>query len=114
MTFVNLTVEGLAADDENLYRDRIKMWQDFNHAWLSLFQRQKDMMESGAPPQRGQTLISEDGLRKMGKEIVRLCDGIDRHGLVDYEYGVWEESIVASTFLPGGDIVRSAYSQFTN
>ncbi|KAI2782073.1 hypothetical protein F4815DRAFT_50673 [Daldinia loculata] len=86
---------GLAADDENLYRDRIKMWQDFNHAWLSLFQRQKDMMESGAPPQRGQTLISEDGLRKMGKEIVRLCDGIDRHGLVDYEYGVWEESIVA-------------------
>ncbi|KAI1475845.1 hypothetical protein K445DRAFT_10486 [Daldinia sp. EC12] len=86
---------GLAADDENLYRDRIKMWQDFNHAWLSLFQKQKDMMESGAPPQRGQTLISEEGLRKMGKEIVRLCDGIDRHGLVDYEYGVWEESIVA-------------------
>ncbi|KAI1805559.1 hypothetical protein F4811DRAFT_570087 [Daldinia bambusicola] len=86
---------GLAADDENLYRDRIKMWQDFNHAWLSLFQKQKDMMESGVPPQRGQTLISEDGLRKMGKEIVRLCDGIDRHGLVDYEYGVWEESIVA-------------------
>ncbi|KAI2641778.1 hypothetical protein GGS26DRAFT_18120 [Hypomontagnella submonticulosa] len=86
---------GLAADDENLYRDRIKMWQDFNHAWLSLFQKQKDMMESGVPLQRGQTLITEEGLRKMGKEIVRLCDGIDRHGLVDYEYGVWEEPIIA-------------------
>ncbi|KAI2608313.1 uncharacterized protein GGS25DRAFT_269689 [Hypoxylon fragiforme] len=86
---------GLSADDENLYRDRIRMWQDFNHAWLSLFQKQKDMMESGVPLQRGQTLISEDGLRKMGKEIVRLCDGIDRHGLVDYEYGVWEEPIIA-------------------
>ncbi|KAI1391117.1 uncharacterized protein F4822DRAFT_426971 [Hypoxylon trugodes] len=85
---------GLSADDENLYRDRIKMWQDFNHAWLSLFQRQKDMMESGQALQRGQTLIGEEGLRKMGKEIVRLCDGIDRHGLVDYEYGVWEENII--------------------
>ncbi|OTB05761.1 hypothetical protein M426DRAFT_21501 [Hypoxylon sp. CI-4A] len=86
---------GLSADDENLYRDRIKMWQDFNHAWLSLFQKQKDIMESGLQLQRGQTLINEEGLRKMGKEIVRLCDGIDRHGLVDYEYGVWEENIIA-------------------
>ncbi|KAI1214979.1 uncharacterized protein F4807DRAFT_15877 [Annulohypoxylon truncatum] len=86
---------GLAADDENLYRDRIKMWQDFNHAWLSLFQKQKDLMGAGLQLQRGQTVISEDGLRKMGKEIVRLCDGIDRHGLVDYEYGVWEENIIA-------------------
>ncbi|KAI1106093.1 hypothetical protein F4804DRAFT_330653 [Jackrogersella minutella] len=86
---------GLAADDEGLYRDRIKMWQDFNHAWLSLFQKQKEMMESGLQLQRGQTLISDEGLRKMGKEIVRLCDGIDRHGLVDYEYGVWEENIIS-------------------
>ncbi|KAI2623241.1 hypothetical protein GGR54DRAFT_638480 [Hypoxylon sp. NC1633] len=86
---------GLTADDEDLYKDRFKMWQDFNHAWLSLFQKQKDMMESNVPLQRGQTLINEEGLRKMGKEIVRLCDGIDRHGLVDYEYGVWEEPIIA-------------------
>lgn len=41
-------------------------------------------------------MISEEGLKKMGKELVRLCDGIERHGLVDYEYGVWEEHIVAS------------------
>ncbi|KAI1776152.1 hypothetical protein F4818DRAFT_372224 [Hypoxylon cercidicola] len=86
---------GLTADDENLYRDRVKMWQDFNHAWLSLFQKQKEMAESGLQLQRGQTLISEEGLRKMGREIVRLCDGIDRHGLVDYQYGVWEEHIIA-------------------
>ncbi|XXH00231.1 elongation factor EF-1 gamma subunit [Hypoxylon texense] len=86
---------GLTADDENLYRDRIKMWQDFNHAWLSLFQKQKEMTESGLALQRGQSLITEEGLRKMGREIVRLCDGIDRHGLVDYQYGVWEEHIIA-------------------
>lgn len=54
------------------------------------------MAESGVSLQRGQTLISDDGLKKMGKELVRLCDGIERHGLVDYEYGVWEEHIVAS------------------
>lgn len=72
------------------------MWQDFNHAWLSLFQKQKDLMGTGLQLQH-QTLVSEEGLRKMGKEIVRLCDSIDRHGLVDYQYGVWEEHIIAGT-----------------
>ena len=87
---------GLNIDDQNLHADRIKLWNDFNHAWLALFQRQKDMMESGQPPVRSQSLISKDGLEKMGKELVRLCDGIERHGLVDYQYGVWEEQIIAS------------------
>ncbi|EMR72880.1 hypothetical protein UCREL1_63 [Eutypa lata UCREL1] len=85
---------GLTGDDEALHNDRIKLWHDFNHSWLALFQKQKDMMDSGVLPQRGQTLITEEGLKKMGKDLVRLCDGIERHGLVDYEYGVWEESIV--------------------
>ncbi|CAK7264157.1 hypothetical protein SEPCBS119000_000855 [Sporothrix epigloea] len=31
----------------------------------------------------------------MGRELVRLCDGIERFGLVDYDYGVWEERIMA-------------------
>ncbi|KAK8031507.1 hypothetical protein PG990_001241 [Apiospora arundinis] len=85
---------GLAADNPQLHHDRIKLWHDFNHAWLALLQKQKDMVASGIPPQRGQTLVSEESLKKMGKEIVRLCDGIERHGLVDYEYGVWEEPII--------------------
>ncbi|KAI1261302.1 hypothetical protein F5Y18DRAFT_431384 [Xylariaceae sp. FL1019] len=85
---------GLTGDEEELYADRIKLWRDFNHAWLSLGQRQKDMMESGAQLQRGQSVVSAEGLRKMGQEVVRLCNGIERHGLVDYEYGVWEEHII--------------------
>ncbi|KAK7754163.1 hypothetical protein SLS62_003740 [Diatrype stigma] len=85
---------GLTGDDEGLHNDRIKLWHDFNNAWLALFQKQKDMMTSGIALQRGQSLVPEDGLKKMGKDLVRLCDGIERHGLVDYEYGVWEESIV--------------------
>jgi hypothetical protein len=86
---------GLTSDDQNLHQDRIKLWNDFNHAWLALFQRQKDLIESGQQLQRSQSLITRDGLEKMGKELVRLCDGIERHGLVDYQYGVWEEQIIA-------------------
>lgn len=29
----------------------------------------------------------------MGDELIRLCDGIERHGLVDYQFGVWEDEI---------------------
>ncbi|KAL2135345.1 hypothetical protein VTI74DRAFT_8871 [Chaetomium olivicolor] len=52
------------------------------------------MMESGQQLQRSQSLIPLEGLQKMGKDLVRLCDSIERHGLVDYQYGVWEERII--------------------
>lgn len=35
----------------------------------------------------------------MGRELVRLCDGIKRHGLVNYQMGVWEEEIINSRFV---------------
>ena len=63
---------------------------------LPVLQKQKGTISSDIPPQIGQTLVSEESLKKMGKEIVRLCDGIERHGLVDYEYGVWEELVIES------------------
>ncbi len=56
------------------------------------------MVESGQQLQRSQSLITKDGLEKMGEELVKLCDGVERHGLVDYQYGVWEEQIIASRF----------------
>jgi hypothetical protein len=41
----------------------------------------------------------------MGKDLVRLCDSIERHGLVDYQYGVWEEQIIDSRFsTPRGEL----------
>jgi hypothetical protein len=88
-----LIFAGLTSDDQNLHSDRIKLWNDFNHAWLATFQGQKELMELGRPLGRGQTLITQDGLKKLGDELVRLCDSIERHGLVDYQYGVWEEQI---------------------
>ncbi|KAK1754154.1 hypothetical protein QBC47DRAFT_453170 [Echria macrotheca] len=86
---------GLTSDDQNLHSDRIKLWNDFNNAWLAILQAQKDMMEPKKQLELSRSLIPQDGLERMGKELVRLCDSIERHGLVDYEYGVWEERIIA-------------------
>lgn len=55
-------------------------------------------MESGRQLGRAQSRITLEGLNKMGDELIRLCDGIERHGLVDYQYGVWEEQITEGRF----------------
>ncbi|KAF5027319.1 hypothetical protein F66182_563 [Fusarium sp. NRRL 66182] len=86
---------GLNLDDPNLHADRIQLWDDFNHAWLGLGQRQIDLMTSPQQISRSQSLVSKAMIKKMGNELIRLCDGIERHGLVDYQYGVWEERITA-------------------
>ncbi|KAK2601933.1 hypothetical protein QQS21_004524 [Conoideocrella luteorostrata] len=86
---------GLHQDNPVLHEDRLKLWNDFNHAWLALSFQQKELMASGQSVSRSQRLMSEDTVKKMGDELIRLCDGIERHGLVDYQYGVWEEQIEA-------------------
>ncbi|KAI1036841.1 hypothetical protein LB503_003122 [Fusarium chuoi] len=78
---------GLNLDDTNLHADRIQLWNDFNHAWLGLGQRQIDLMTSPQQLSRTQSLVSKAMIKKMGNELIRLCDGIERHGLVDYQYG---------------------------
>jgi hypothetical protein len=54
------------------------------------------MIDSGQPLRTGQSILQEDMLNRMGGELVRMCDGLERHGLVDYEMGVWEEEIMSS------------------
>ncbi|EGE83637.1 hypothetical protein BDDG_06581 [Blastomyces dermatitidis ATCC 18188] len=94
----NATELGLARDEEELRPDRIKLWNEFNTCWLAVCQKQKDMTQevletrSGATPQN---LLTEDILNKMGRELVRLCDRMEEHGLVDYQMGVWEEEILS-------------------
>lgn len=84
---------------------RIEMWDQFNTCWLALLQCQKDhtqeMLEQGRPPNPPQNLLEEPFLEQMGNELVRLCDSIERHGLVDYQIGVWEEEIISSMLIPG-------------
>lgn len=38
--------------------------------------------------------MSAQTLHELGREIVRLCDGVERFGLVDYQMGVAEEEII--------------------
>lgn len=89
-------------DDVTLRTDRLKLWNEFNHAWLAVLQRQKEqtleILHTRHPLRNPQSLISYDFLERMGRDLVRLCDNIERHGLVDYQYGVWEETIIASKF----------------
>ncbi|KAG6039800.1 hypothetical protein E4U41_002124 [Claviceps citrina] len=87
---------GLDQDNPAQHQDRLKLWNDFNHAWLALAFQQKELMDSGRKVSRSQRLMTEDTVKKMGDELIRLCDGVERHGLVDYQYGVWEEQIEAA------------------
>jgi hypothetical protein len=54
-------------------------------------------MASSQQLSRAQSLVSKAMIKKMGNELIRLCDGIERHGLVDYQYGVWEDQITEGT-----------------
>lgn len=92
---------GLVKDDETQHAERLRLWETFNRAWLALLQAQKDAVSealaSGQRPQ--QSLLNHDTLEQMGRELVRQCDAMEKHGLVDYELGVWEEEIVSRKLL---------------
>ena len=55
------------------------------------------MIDSGQPPPAPQNILQENFLERMGRELVRMCDALERHGLVDYQMGVWEEEIMSGT-----------------
>ena len=65
-----------------------------------MLQRQKDdtqeMLDSGRPPAQSQSLLPKESLEEMGNELVSLCDGLEKHGLVDYQMGVSEQEIIES------------------
>jgi hypothetical protein len=92
---------GLVRDDENHYSQRLVLWEEFNTCWLATLQKQKaftqEMISTGQRPQPPKTLIEHDFIEKMGTQLVKHCDNMEKHGLVDYQMGVWEEEIIAST-----------------
>lgn len=65
-----------------------------------MLQRQKDdtqqMLDSGQLPAQPQSLLPKESLEEMGNELVSLCDGLEKHGLVDYQMGVSEQEIIES------------------
>ncbi|KAF2752684.1 hypothetical protein EJ05DRAFT_458923 [Pseudovirgaria hyperparasitica] len=82
-----------------MHAERLNLWEDFNHCWLTALQRQKEIteesLESGQRPRPTQTLMGYDQLENLGRELVRLCDLMEKPGLVDYQMGVWEEEIIS-------------------
>lgn len=39
-------------------------------------------------------------MEQMGQELIRFCDTVEPHGLVDYQLGIWEEEILDSKKAP--------------
>jgi hypothetical protein len=85
-----------------MHAERIKLWEQFNTAWLSALQTQREttisMLDTGQRPQSPRTLMDIEQMENMGKELVRLCDSMEKHGLVDYQMGVWEEDIITCAY----------------
>lgn len=101
---VDLKVAGFTRDEQELHAERLRLWREFNVCWLSTLQKQKEMtdamLRSGQRPAPPQNVLAEDFLEQMGSQLVRLCDGMEQHGLVDYEMGVWEEEIISGALSP--------------
>lgn len=73
----------------------MSLWREFNHAWEGLGQKQKDIIEEALRTRRQPLeVLSISQITNMIDELIRLCDAIEKYGLVDYEMGVWEEQII--------------------
>lgn len=115
---------GLTRDDEGQHDERILLWDEYNRAWLTTMQRQLDMTQeiiAGRPLHASQSTLDHDTLEGLARELLRLCDGIEKHGLVDYQMGVAEDEIIESeqkhTLLNQADIlvvIERCLSQLEN
>ncbi|EWC45093.1 hypothetical protein DRE_06232 [Drechslerella stenobrocha 248] len=89
---------GLVRDEQELHKDRSRLWNEFNMCWLLAMQKQKELLleqkTTGQSIQPPRDLMTEESLENMGTELTRHCDNMERHGLVDYQMGVWEEEIL--------------------
>lgn len=76
------------------------LWDNFNNAWLALFQKQKDstedFLQAGMSPFQPQLLTFVD-IKRMSDGLIKLNDEyLERHGLVNYQCGVLEDDILKS------------------
>lgn len=94
---------GLTRDDETLHDGRIRLWDEFNRSWLVSLQRQLDLtqqvMHNNQPLEGNQSIMDAQTLERLSSELVRLCDNVEKHGLVDYQMGVAEEETMERRLL---------------
>lgn len=88
----------LTKDDQSQHDYRIRLWDEFNRTWLAALQRQHDLAEetiqSGQGLREPQSIMSAPTLERLAQDLIKLCDNVERHGLVDYQMGVAEEEII--------------------
>ena len=75
----------------------LPLWQDFNHAWLALFQQQysriHDLQQSDAPLNDPQ-LMTQATIYRVITGLSELArEHVEDRGLLDHELGVWEDNI---------------------
>ena len=79
-------------------KERLEFWEDFNHCWLALLQRQLDdsraMTSTNA--RSAPNLLSIEALIGLGNDLIQIGDGLEKYGLVDYQVGIWEKEIESS------------------
>ena len=54
----------------------------------------EDMYRTNQAVQEPYSLMNSQALEQLSRELVRLCDMVERFGLVDYQMGVQEEEIM--------------------
>jgi hypothetical protein len=93
----------LTVDDEAQEEVRSKLWDDFNNAWLALMHKQititRGLLEAGITLHQPQ-LMTAEVITKMCNDLIKLNDDyLEKHGLVNYQYGVLEDQIIESKFI---------------
>lgn len=96
------------ADEREKYEARVKyearltFWRNLHYSWVAFLQRQlndtQTMLSSDRPAGRVRSanLLAKDALEQLGDDVVRIANGLERYGLVDYEIGFFENEIIPS------------------
>ncbi|KAH8689629.1 hypothetical protein BGW36DRAFT_308043 [Talaromyces proteolyticus] len=89
---------GLFRDEADSLAEHSRLWNNLNLCWLTLCQKQKDLtlavLESGRA-QNTAAMLTIEIMEHMGQALIKLCDKLEPHGLVDYQLGLWEEEILS-------------------
>lgn len=59
----------------------------------------QEWIRDSQPPREPRSVMNQQTLETLSRELVRLCDSVEKHGLVDYQMGVAEEEIMDREFL---------------
>lgn len=58
------------------------------------FDLTEEMIHTNQALHEPQSIMSQQALEHLCRELVRMCDSVEKHGLVDYQMGVAEEQIM--------------------